>query len=55
MKKIECYISDEKSENIDKICNKEGYTKAEFARRALELYLLSLNGINTNTDCVVIK
>ena len=52
MKKIECHISDEKSKEIDKICDKEGYTRAEFNRRALELYLMSLKGINTTTNCV---
>ena len=52
MKKIECHISDEKSEEIDKICDKEGYTRAEFNRRALELYLNSLNGKDTFTDCI---
>lgn len=41
MKKIECQISDEKSQQIEQICNKEGYTYAEFNRRALEYYLLS--------------
>ena len=50
MKKIECHISDDKSKEIDKICDKEGYTRAEFNRRALELYLMSLKGINTSTD-----
>jgi hypothetical protein len=39
MKKIECQISEEKSEFIDKICEKECYTRAEFNRRALELYI----------------
>ena len=43
MKKIECHISDEKSAEIDKICDKEGYTRAEFNRRALENYLYSLS------------
>lgn len=52
MKKIECFISDDKSKQIDQICNKEGYTKAEFTRRALELYLMSLKGINTTTDAL---
>lgn len=50
MKKIECQISEDKSVQIDEICDKEGYTRAEFNRRALELYLMSLKGINTNTD-----
>ncbi len=54
MKKIECYISEEKSEQIDKVCDKEGYTRAEFNRRALELYLNALKGINMTTDCVKI-
>ncbi len=49
MKKIESYISDEKSKQIDEICNKEGYTRAEFNRRALELYLDTLQGISTTT------
>lgn len=52
MKKIECHISDEKSKQIDKICDKEGYTRAEFNRRALELYIKALLGINTSTDCI---
>ncbi len=52
MKKIECLISDEKSQQIDSICDKEGYTRAEFTRRALELYLMSLKGIDTNTDAL---
>lgn len=52
MKKIECQISDEKSYYIDKVCEKEGYTRAEFNRRALELYLLSLQGINTSVSTV---
>ena len=43
MKKIECHISDEKSQQIDKICDKEGYTRAEFNRRAVEAYLPSFN------------
>lgn len=42
MKKIECQISDEKSGQIDNICEKEGYTRAEFARRALEALLQSI-------------
>ena len=50
MKKIECQISDEKSNLVDKICEEEGYTRAEFNRRALELYLMSFRGINTNTE-----
>lgn len=55
MKKIECQISDEKAQIIDKICDKEGYTRAEFARRSLELYLKSLMGSNSITDCLINK
>lgn len=55
MKKIECLVSDEKNRVIDEICEKEGYTRAEFNRRALELYLSSLLGINSYTDCVKLK
>jgi hypothetical protein len=50
MKKIECLISDEKNEFIDKVCDSEGYTRAEFNRRALELYINSLRGIGGNTE-----
>ncbi len=39
MKKIESYMSDDKFDDINKICEKEGYTKAEFNRRALEYFL----------------
>lgn len=42
MKKIECHISEEKSQQIDKICEKECYTRAEFNRRALENHLWCL-------------
>lgn len=52
MKKIECLISDEKDELINKICDKECYTRAEFTRRALELYLNSLRGIDGNTEVI---
>lgn len=43
MKKIECHISDDKSKEIDKICDNEGYTRAEFNRRALESYLWNIS------------
>ena len=39
MKKIECMVSIEKSNIIDVICEKEGYTRAEFNRRALDSFL----------------
>jgi uncharacterized protein (DUF1778 family) len=39
MKKIECHISDDKSEVIDKICEINGYTRAEFNRRLIDEYL----------------
>ena len=39
MKKIECHLSDENSQQIDEICDKEQYTRAEFNRKALEFYL----------------
>ncbi len=35
--KIECHISDTKSKIIEDLCN--GYTFAEFNRRAIDFYL----------------
>jgi hypothetical protein len=53
MKKIECHISDEKSDEIDKICDKEGYTRAEFNRRALEAYLWNITkGLVKNVTAI---
>jgi metal-responsive CopG/Arc/MetJ family transcriptional regulator len=49
MKKIECLISDEKSQEIDNICDKECYTRAELNRRALEAYLWNINHKWTHT------
>lgn len=39
MKKIECLVSDEKMEEIERICQKEGYTRAEFMRRTIDNYI----------------
>jgi hypothetical protein len=39
MKKIQCFLSEEKMGVIDSICEKNGYTRAELNRRALDLYL----------------
>jgi hypothetical protein len=39
MNKIECLISPQKMGHIDTICKENGYTRAEFTRRALETYL----------------
>lgn len=44
MKKIECLVSKEKDDFINAVCDKEGYTRAEFNRRAVELYIKSLEG-----------
>lgn len=39
MKKIECVIGAEKNAIIDGICEKESYTRAEFNRRAIDVFL----------------
>ncbi len=39
MKKLEFFVSDDRAALIDKICDKEGYTRAEFNRRAVEKYM----------------
>jgi len=41
MKKIECLVSQEKAVEIDEVCDKEGYTRAEFTRRAIDHYLIN--------------
>lgn len=46
MKKIEAFISDEKIKTLDKVCEKECYTRAEFLRRAIDEYLKNLQNIN---------
>ena len=51
--KIECQISEEKSQFIDKICEKEKYTRAEFNRKAIEFYLEYLTKKYCYSDCVV--
>ncbi len=39
MKKIECQIADRIMKKIDDICDENGYTHAEFNRKAIEEYL----------------
>ncbi len=39
MKKIESLISEEKMDKVDVVCEKEGYTRAEFMRRAIDNHL----------------
>ena len=42
MKKIECLISDDKMAWIDSVCKKNGYTYAEFNRRAIDFALTKM-------------
>jgi len=39
MKKIECQISEEKMNQVDTLCQRNGYTYAEFNRRAIDVFL----------------
>ena len=50
MKKIECLISDPKMKLIDSICNENGYTYAEFNRRAIDFYLGKSDSLEYSTD-----
>lgn len=50
MKKIECMISDEKMKQIDEYCNKEGYTYAEFNRRAIDSMILHIENSISDLD-----
>lgn len=38
-KKIACLISDSQMKKIDFVCRQQGYSKAEFTRKALRLYV----------------
>ena len=39
MKKIECEVTDEVNDCIDKLCEQSSYTRAEFNRRAINWYI----------------
>ena len=55
MKKIECLISDKNMKLIEIICEQNGYTYAEFNRRAIDAYLGKLDVIESNNLVEKIK
>ena len=50
MKKIQCEISDQKMKFIDGICQENGYTYAEFTRRAIDFYIGKSDSLEYSSD-----